>query len=46
MIIENSDNIGRKILMKVKSSLGSLTLVFCINNNLNLNTAKQVNSIL
>ncbi len=46
MIIQNSDNIERKILMKVKSGSGSLTPAICINNNLDLNTVKQVNSIL
>jgi len=45
-MIKNSDKIREKFLMKVKSSLDDLTLAFFINNNLNLNTAKQANSIL
>jgi len=46
MIMKNNDKINGKTLTKVKSSLGDLILIFCINNNLNLNTAKQTNSIL
>jgi len=46
MIIHNSNKIGEKILIKVKSSLDSLIPDFYINNNLNLNTAEQASSIL
>ena len=46
LILKNGDSAKEKILIKIKSGLASSRFAFYINNNLNLNSAKQTNSII